>query len=446
MAEPVSSAKIVVLDDDPTGTQTVHDIPVLTQWDVPSLTAELSSPGPAFYILTNSRAFPPDRAMQINREVGTNLREAANRCQRPFRVVSRSDSTLRGHYPAETDALATALGGNFDATLIIPAFFEGGRTTVDDVHYVADGDRKIPAGETEFARDALFGYRVSNLRAWVEEKTSGRIRAENVVSFSLTDLRGDVATLGEKLAALTGDRVAIVNAERPADLLALVRGLAIAEAAGRRFLFRTAASFVAAYAGIAPRSLLRAEEIAPPGLGGGLVVIGSHVGKTSRQLEVLREQTGIPTVEVAVEKLLRPEERASTVTAATRLAASILESGGNVVVFTSRPLIRGGSGAENALISESVSRGLVEIVTGLSRRPRWLIAKGGITSSDIATKALGVKRALTLGQALPGVPVWKLGAEARWPGLAYVVFPGNVGGPDALAALVTSLSANQRLP
>jgi uncharacterized protein YgbK (DUF1537 family) len=240
--------------------------------------------------------------------------------------------------------------------------------------------------------------------------------------------------------------VAIVNAERPADLLALVRGLAIAEAAGRRFLFRTAASFVAAYAGIAPRSLLRAEEIAPPGLGGGLVVVGSHVGKTSRQLEVLREQTGISTVEVSVEKLLRPEERASTVTAATRLAASILESGGNVVVFTSRPLIRGGSAAENALISESVSRGLVEIVTGLSRRPRWLIAKGGITSSDIATKALGVKRALILGQALPGVPVWKLGAEARWPGLAYVVFPGNVGGPDALAALVTSLSANQRLP
>jgi uncharacterized protein YgbK (DUF1537 family) len=79
---------------------------------------------------------------------------------------------------------------------------------------------------------------------------------------------------------------------------------------------------------------------------------------------------------------------------------------------------------------------LISIVRGLQVRPRFLIAKGGITSSDVATRGLGVRRALVRGQILPGVPVWRLGAEARFPGLDYVVFPGNVGGDTALADAV----------
>ena len=69
-----------------------------------------------------------------------------------------------------------------------------------------------------------------------------------------------------------------------------------------------------------------------------------------------------------------------------------------------------------------------------------MIAKGGITSSDVATRGLGVKRALVRGQLLPGVPVWRLGAEARFPGIDYVVFPGNVGSDTALADAVQQLS------
>jgi len=189
--------------------------------------------------------------------------------------------------------------------------------------------------------------------------------------------------------------------------------------------------------------LLRAAEIAPIGTGGGLVVVGSHVGKTSRQLEQLRQKTGITAVEVSVEKIVRDDQRVAEVAAAGRRVEAILETQADVVIFTSRALVTGTSATENARIGETISRSLVEIVAGLSRRPRWLIAKGGITSSDVATQALRVERALVLGQALPGVPVWQLGPESRWPGLAYVVFPGNVGDPEALANLVTSLSATR---
>jgi uncharacterized protein YgbK (DUF1537 family) len=49
---------------------------------------------------------------------------------------------------------------------------------------------------------------------------------------------------------------------------------------------------------------------------------------------------------------------------------------------------------------------------------------------------------LISGQILPGVPVWKLGAESRFPNLAYIVFPGNVGNADALVDVVRQLKAD----
>jgi uncharacterized protein YgbK (DUF1537 family) len=84
---------------------------------------------------------------------------------------------------------------------------------------------------------------------------------------------------------------------------------------------------------------------------------------------------------------------------------------------------------------------LVKIVSGLRQRPDWFVAKGGITSSDLATEALQIRRALVLGQAQPGVPVWLSGPGSKWPNLPYIVFPGNVGSGDALANLVVALEA-----
>lgn len=435
--------KIVVLDDDPTGTQTVHDVRVLTTWDTQALGDALSEPGNCFYILTNSRALPVDQAVALNREIGRNLAQAAARLNQEFTVVSRGDSTLRGHYPRETDALMEALGGGFDGTLLVPAFFAGGRFTLNDVHYVANGEHWIPVGQTEFARDHAFGFRSSNLRHWVHEKTNGSVRAEAVRSITLQDLRvGGARAVAAKLREVRGGTVAIVNAVAPGDLLMLAQALREVEAEGRRYLFRTAADFVAAYAAITPRPLLTPAELKNSSAGGGLLVAGSYVGKTTAQLDVLFARVPILTrVEVAVSRLLALATRPDEVIRCIEAVDAGLAAGNHVVLYTSRQLVTAQDTGHSLQIGETVSSSLVEIVRGLSTRPGWLVAKGGITSSDTATKALGIRRAMVLGQALPGVPVWRAGAESKWPGMAYVIFPGNVGGPDAVAQLVGALVA-----
>ena len=239
--------KIVVLDDDPTGTQTVHNIPVLTEWPVELLKVELKNDSPAFYLLTNSRALPPAEAQALNARIGRNLVQAAQQASRDFVVVSRSDSTLRGHFPGEVESLAEALGQSFDGwiTLVVPYFLEGGRYTINDIHYVAEGEWLTPAGQTEFARDKAFGYKSSNLREWVAEKMDGRVPAQAVASISIDDIRsGGPEQVTKKLIDLPKRSICVVNAVTYRDLEVFVHGLLAAEAQGRRFLYRTAASFV----------------------------------------------------------------------------------------------------------------------------------------------------------------------------------------------------------
>ena len=162
--------KIIVLDDDPTGSQTVHSCLLLMQWDVDTLRQGLRDESPIFFVLTNTRARSPKTAEQITREVCQNLKLAiAQEGVEDFLVVSRSDSTLRGHYPIETDAIAEALGP-FDAHFLIPAFFEGGRVTRDSTHYLMVDGQPVPTHETEFAKDSVFGYSTAYLPDYVEEK------------------------------------------------------------------------------------------------------------------------------------------------------------------------------------------------------------------------------------------------------------------------------------
>ncbi|HEY3229791.1 MAG TPA: four-carbon acid sugar kinase family protein [Roseiflexaceae bacterium] len=434
-----SGVKVVVLDDDPTGTQTVHGVPVLTEWPVESLRSELANDLPACYLLTNSRSLMLGEARALNAAIGRNLVKAARGAGRAFVVVSRSDSTLRGHFPGEVEALASALGQDFDAWLLVPFFQAGGRYTIDDIHYVADGDRLVPAGKTEFARDAVFGYRASNLREWVAEKTGGRVPAANVASIRLDDIRrGGPDRVAERLGSLARGGICVVNAASARDLDVFTRGLLAAEARGKRYLYRTASSFAAVRAGIAPRPLLMRPELQLPEGSGGLVVVGSYVPKTSGQVDALLARPGVVGVEVGVEALLDARQR-SEIERAARAADDVLSRGEDVVLYTSRRLITG-DGAERSLaIGQRVSASLVAIVRAITRRPRYLLAKGGITSSDVATRGLDVRRALVIGQILPGVAVWELGPESRHPGLAYIVFPGNVGGPGALAEIVEML-------
>lgn len=436
-----SETKVVVLDDDPTGTQTVHDVPVLTEWSVGSLRTVLAESGVVVYVLTNSRSVPLRQAQAMNREIAAHLRAAGEATGRDFVVVSRSDSTLRGHYPGEVAALVEGLGQAFDGTLIVPFFLEGGRLTVHDTHYVAEGDWLVPAAETEYARDVTFGYQSSDLRAWVSEKHHGAIEPQDVAAVSLADLRtGGPDAVAAGLERVRGGQVCVVNAVTYRDVEVFVAGLLRAEAAGQRFVYRTAASFVRVRGGIAPRGPLTSADLgAARGDTGGLVVVGSHVKKSTLQIEATRSLPGMTSLEVSVEKLLDDSSRDNEIRRVAGLVGETLGAGRDALVYTSRQLIAGTDRASSLRIGQAVSAALVAILDRLSEAPAWLIAKGGITSSDIATQGLKVRRAEVLGQSVPGVPIWRTGPESRWPGLIYVVFPGNVGGPGALAEMVRIL-------
>jgi uncharacterized protein YgbK (DUF1537 family) len=436
---------IVALDDDPTGTQTVHDIWVVTQWDVASLRKALAEDESAVYILTNSRSLSLAEARDLNREIAKNLVRAAELEGRPITVVSRSDSTLRGHYPGEVDALQESLveAGMkpFDGVCIIPFFPEGGRFTSEDVHWVLEGEILVPAAQTPYARDRVFGYSHSHLPSWVEEKTRGRVKAAQVTSVGLDHLRsGGPDKICEILWGVKKDGVVIVNALEDRDLEVFVWGLMQAEEQGKHFLFRTAASFVKIAAGINDQALLSPRDLVEDETDkGGLVIVGSYVPKSSAQMKALLQVKGIADLELSVRDILVPETRESHVSDLLKRLNESLGEGRDVVVYTSRELISGSDHDENITIGQQVSAALVEVLRGVEVRPRYLIAKGGITSSDLAKKALEVRAARVLGQVLPGVPVWKLVTGGRWPGMPYVVFPGNVGSDGALADIVRTL-------
>ena len=443
-AQARSGRKLVALDDDPTGVQTVSDTPVLARWEVADLAAELRDPRPLCFVLTNSRSLPEAEAAALNREVAANLLAASEQTGVGTTVLSRSDSTLRGHFPAETDALAETLGG-VDALLLVPAFVEGGRLTAGDIHWVRDGERNewLPAAESEFARDASFGYRASNLREWVAERTGGRVPASKVASLGLELIRREGPDeVARVLRACADGQVVVVNAVADRDLETVALGALMAEAAGTRLLARTAASFVRILAGQEARPLLSRDDLLGPAAPAplpGIVAVGSHVGRTGQQLAALLAAPGVVAVELSVPAALGPARREAVVAAASRAARAALDRGETPVIATSREVVQGEGPEDQLRISRSVSAALVEAVRGVGGAPGWVVGKGGITSSDVGTEALGVRRAIVLGQVRPGVPVWRLGPETRYPGLPYVIFPGNVGGPETLAEVVALL-------
>src|SRR5918998_522384 len=443
-----SGRKVAVLDDDPTGTQTVHDVPVLTTWSVEDLRWALEQPSPTFYVLTNSRSLPEDEAYAMNLEVAFNLVAAAEITGKEFVVTSRGDSTLRGHFPAETDALAEALaegaGGGVDGVILCPCYLEAGRLTAEDTHWVRQGEHLVPAGETEFARDASFGYAASDLRDWVEEKTAGRFKAPDVVGVGLADIReGGPDRVSGILRGVEGGRPVVVNAVSYADLEVFVLGLLDAEEAGKRFLYRTGPSFVRARGGIPEKGPLTAEELyrRRSHHGHGLVLVGSHVALTTRQLEEALKLDGVRAVELSVPRLLEDAEREGEL---ARVAAEVNSglTGSEVVVYTSREVVGGGPGWTGFEVGRAVSDALVEVMRLVDRGAplAFVVAKGGITSSDVGTRGLDVRRAEVAGQMLPGlVSVWVLPGGSAFPGLPYVIFAGNVGGPDSLARVIEIL-------
>lgn len=434
--------KIIVLDDDPTGSQTVHSCLLLMRWDVETLRLGLTDSSPIFFVLTNTRALTPEQAAAVTTEVCHNLKTALQAEKiTDFLVVSRSDSTLRGHYPVETDVIAKIVGP-FDAHFLVPAFFEAGRITQQSVHYLIIDGVPTPVHETEFARDSVFGYHHSYLPDYVAEKTHGRIPANQVERFLLEDIhKGSL----ERLQHLTNNTCCVVDAQTQADLDKFAADIrTVAAETGKHFLFRSAASLLTSLASIGPQPVA-AEDMAQyvRGKKPGAIIVGSHVKKTTQQLEELLKAPDIIGVEVDVAHLLDESK-----TSRTTLLASILEQvqtihaqGKTSVIYTSRQELSFKDIQTRLEFGASVSALLMDIVRGLPADIGFLISKGGITSNDVLSTGLNLRSARLLGQILAGCSMVRTSAEhPQFPNLPVVLFPGNVGDTDALATAYLRLS------
>lgn len=443
-----SNHKFVVLDDDPTGVQTVHDVYVITDWDKKWLREGLADHRNVLYVLTNTRSYDPEKATAINTEIIQNLVEVSKELDISFSVISRGDSTLRGHYPLEISVIEKVLTEklNWDVSghLVIPAFFEGNRYTVENTHYLLEDKVLVPANETEFAKDSVFGYSTANLPDYIVEKSEGSYSRSTILTITLEDIRqGGVDRVLSILIRAANNAPIVVNAVNYQDLDIVSLAVLKAIDQGKHFLFRTAASFVNSVGGFNHKPYLEAKEMVNDqsieGYG-GLLVVGSHTQKTTDQLSDLMSEVHVKSIEVNVEKILSPFDQKDEILRVSSLLEQSIASGKDTVVYTSRSVIKAANKEDNLKYSQTISNTLVELVQLLKVRPRFIMAKGGITSSDIATSGLGIKKAKILGQAAAGVPVLLTGEEARIKKTAYIVFPGNVGQKNTITDIFKKIN------
>lgn len=441
--------EIIVLDDDPTGVQTIHDISVYTDWSAQTIADGFAEKNPMFFILTNSRAFTAEYTKKVHQDIAERIVKESQKTNKDFIIISRSDSTLRGHYPLETATLKETVEKltheKFDGEVLMPFFKEGGRFTINNIHYVQEEDYLVPAGMTEFAKDKTFYYTSSTLPEYIEEKTNGKYKANDTTCVSLDSLRNmDIDKITEQLMSVSNFNKVVVNAIDYVDVKVFVIALIKAINAGKKFIFRSAAALTKVIGGVSDKSLLSREELINNNHHGGLIIIGSHVKKTTAQFNELKKCSWIKFIEFNHLLVLEPEKLNIELQRIISEVEQTISKGQTTVVYTGRKRFDVGSEEESLKVSVKISEAITSIVDKITVQPSFIIAKGGITSSDVGTKGLHVKKANVLGQIKPGIPVWQTGAESKFPYMPYIIFPGNVGTETTLREIVEDLD-NQKI-
>ncbi len=415
----VDPRRVVVIDDDPTGTQTVSGVDVILEPGRAAYERFFAGSARSIYVLSNSRALDRPHAIRLVRTIARELREAAAAAGRSVAIVLRGDSTLRGHVFAEVDAVGAAPC----VTLLAPALPEAGRTTVDGIQWLAlPGERRIPVADTEFANDPTFGYRSLTIAAWVAEVGCGR----STVVVPLEAIRSvGPAAIRDALLSAPDGTVVVPEAESRQDLVIAAIGLLEAEALGRAVVVRSAGTFAAIRAGLDPHPI-DGVAVAPPGR--VLTVCGSHTAATTSQLLRLAEASGAAPREVAADAAAgRREDRVAAVADLTAVVRSDLLRDGSAIIATPRANV---SGDAFTSVGAPLMQMLVEVVTAVRSDLDGVISKGGITSAEVARRGLGASRARVCGQLAPGVALWDVPSVGRHVPCAIV--PGNVGGPETL--------------
>lgn len=435
--------KLVVLDDDPTGIQTVHGCLLLTNWKAENLEKAFNYESPIFYVLTNTRSMTAEAAEVVTREAVTAIVECNRKQGFKLIFISRSDSTLRGHFPLEPDTIRQVLEHDqlpvLASTYFIPSFFEAGRFTIEGTHYLKDTDLLIPVSETEFAADNVFGYHHSKLSEYIIEKTKGMVDAAQIGHLTLEELRrNSLQEIGSSLKRQSGKPWITVDALGYNDLWKFSAALLQLVAETETYaILRTSSSLPRALSGMGDQALLNRSAMISK-TGQGIFIVGSQVKKSSNQLSMLLEVKSIKGIELDVKSILtEPDALMASVLQELKAAKKAKLT---PVVYTSRKELRSADATEHLQTGSKISDFLVRIVRELPFEPSYIVAKGGITSHDILTKGLEIKTAIVAGQILPGVPVIKTASNHRYPNMPYVIFPGNVGETDALKQVLEKLA------
>ena len=422
---------MVVLDDDPTGIQTVHGCLLITRWDEESVRLGFEDAEPFFYILTNTRAMTREDAEQVTREAMEMVIKVNHDYGYRLIIVSRSDSCLRGHFPLETDVMRQCLVEHgysvYPKTPFCPAFIEAGRVTIDGIHYMKDGKQLIPVSQTEFARDNVFAYHTSILTEYIKEKGANPDDYEIVDAESYDELYRFARHLTSDILPPLDPQVALhLQVKEPSDLRPHPSDLSLHPSA---IVIRSSSSLPKALSGISDQPLLDRSILKQAGV--GCFIVGSHVKKTTQQLEHLLQAEGTCAIEVDVQRIL--DDSALLMSETLDTIRQVVEMGLTPVIYTSRQEIRLDDANQRQHLGQQVSDFLVDIVYRLPFTPSYLVGKGGITSHDILTKGLGIRSARVLGQVIASVPC------VMAPHFPYIIFPGNVGNEDSLREVYLKL-------
>ncbi len=435
--------KIVVIDDDPTGSQTVHNCPLLFRWDKDVLVNAYRNKSPLLFLLANTRSMPPALAEGQIRTICYSLRKlffAERVSLNDVFLISRGDSTLRGHGVLEPKIIEEELGP-FDATFHVPAFLEGGRTTVEGVHFL-HGE---PVHQSDFAKDQLFGYSTSHIPLWLEEKSNGSIKASSVFSVNILSLesalnsQAGMNNLLNNLSRLSGNRSVVVDAKNSSHLEVFVRAVKMLQGS-KRFLFRSAASLLTAFADlpvnsydlsdlISLRCIDQFNKLKP-----GLVMVGSHVSLADAQLTRLLDEDECEGIELSVRELAGVlNDDCSRLNLSDfemhyfQKLNKVLDSSRTPVLYTSRGELVFSSIQERLNFGISLANSMGRLAAKMAPKLGYIISKGGITTQALLENGLKLSSVQLKGQLMPGLSIVSavLGeANLEFP---VVTFPGNLG-------------------
>lgn len=429
---------LIVLDDDPTGVQAVAGVPIMLEWDVESLRDVVADDPPAVHLMTNTRAFEPHRAYDIVRRAVRAVLGAMPDAE----VVLRGDSTLRGHLFEEYRGVRDELHPGKEAVLLlVPALPAAGRVTRGGVHMLVTDEGAIPLDRTEYARDPSFGYGNAHLLQWAEERSGGHFPADRGRELPVDVLRQEgPGALAEHIIERSSTGLAAVvapDAEEITDLELVAEGYRRAVAAGAHVIVRCAPTFV----GVLADDLAHEDLPMPRSRGSVLVLCGSYVERTTRQLGRLCAEHRKSFVETDIVALASPISQVREVARCAEAAGRLMERDGLAVVTTPRSK----PGSEWTLADgERASVGLAQVLARCEPRPDVVVVKGGITSALALRHGLGVTRAFVRGPVADGVALLDVGASQRSPETRFIVFPGNVGGDGLLAEIVAATIPRRR--